>query len=146
MRIVLQRVKEASVIVEGKKVANIGKGFLLLVGVAKGDEEKSVRNLAAKISKLRVFEDENGKMNLSIKDIEGEVLSVPQFTLLGSTNKGNRPGFDMAALPDKAESMWKLFNNVMRADGTKVSEGVFAAHMDVALVNDGPVTLILDSK
>jgi len=146
MRVVLQRVKRAAVSVSGKDVVSIGKGFLLLVGVGKSDTAGTAAAMAAKIGKLRVFEDDRGKMNLSLKDVGGAVLSVPQFTLLGITDKGNRPGFDLAAPPPEAETLWKRFNETLRREGIGVSEGRFGKHMEVNLVNDGPVTFVLDSK
>ncbi len=146
MRIVLQRVKEASVAVDGKVIASIGKGFLLLVGVSRDDTERIAEPMARKISSLRVFEDSEGKMNLDIRETEGEVLSVPQFTLLGNTEKGNRPGFDNAAEPEKAKAIWESFNSHLESGGIKVSGGEFAAHMEVSLVNDGPVTFVLEKK
>ena len=146
MRIVLQRVKEASVSVAGEEKSSIGKGFLLLVGVGKDDTAKEALILAQKISKLRIFVDDQGKMNLGLKDAGGEVLSVPQFTLLGETNKGNRPGFDLAAPPEEAKALWQEFNRMLTKEGINVSEGEFGEHMEVRLVNDGPVTFVLDSK
>ena len=146
MRIVLQRVKNASVEVGGKSISSIKSGFLLLVGVAKGDSSSEAKELAEKVSKLRVFEDQEGKMNLDAKELKKEILSVPQFTLLGSTDKGNRPGFDDAASPEEAKSLWKEFNSFLSSFGIKVEEGEFGEHMEVSLVNDGPVTFVLDSK
>ena len=146
MKVVLQRVKQAAVDVGGERKAQIKKGFLLLVGIGREDDREVVGAMARKVSKLRVFEDTEGKMNLDLREAGGEVLSVPQFTLLGSTEKGNRPGFERAASPDKAEALWKDFNEVLRSCGVAVSEGRFSAHMEVSLVNDGPVTFILDSK
>jgi len=146
MRIVLQRVKKASVAVSGKTVSFIGKGFLLLVGIAKNDTLENLEKAANKTSAMRVFVDTDGKMNLNIKDAGGEVLSVPQFTLLANTEKGNRPGFDGAAAPRDAEKLWKHFNEMLRKNEIAVSEGVFGAHMEVSLVNDGPVTIVMDPK
>jgi len=146
MRIVLQRVKKAVVTVQNKKIASIEKGFLLLVGIGRQDTSLIIEKAAQKISTLRIFEDDNGKMNLNIQQAAGGVLSVPQFTLLANTEKGNRPGFDNAARPDKAEVLWKNFNSVLKKMGTPVSEGKFGAHMEVSIVNDGPVTFIIDSK
>jgi D-tyrosyl-tRNA(Tyr) deacylase len=146
MKVVLQRVKEASVSVEGVEKDSIGKGLLLLVGVGKGDTAGAAADMARKIGKMRIFEDDKGKMNLDIKQAGGEVLSVPQFTLLGSTQKGNRPGFDDAAEPARAEALWKGFNEVLRKEDIAVGEGEFGARMEVKLVNDGPVTFILDSN
>ena len=146
MRIVLQRVKNASVTVEEEKIAAIDKGFLLLVGVAKGDTIDIAVRMAQKIANLRIFEDEGGKMNLSLKDTGGKVLSVPQFTLLASLEKGNRPGFDLAALPEEAKALWEEFNKALTSNGIELSKGEFAAHMEVSLINDGPVTLVFDSR
>ncbi|MGB2600916.1 MAG: D-aminoacyl-tRNA deacylase [Candidatus Omnitrophota bacterium] len=146
MRVVVQRVKESSVAVGGEKKSEITGGFMLLVGVAKDDTLEVIEAMAKKISKLRVFEDEEGKMNMDLAQVGGKVLSVPQFTLLGRTDKGNRPGFDDAADPVKAEDYWKRFNEVLRAEGLHVAEGEFGAHMEVSLVNDGPVTFVLDLK
>ena len=101
--------------------------------------------MAVKISKLRIFEDDNEKMNLSLADVNGEILSVPQFTLLGNTDKGNRPGFDDAALPGEAAGLWQKFDDILRGRGISVGEGVFGAHMEVSLVNDGPVTFVMES-
>ena len=146
MRIVIQRVSEASVAVGGSTIASIGKGMLLLVGVADGDTREDASKAAEKISKLRIFEDQNGKMNLDVTGVSAEVLSVSQFTLLADISKGNRPGFDPAAGPERAESLWQELNGLLRAKGLKVHTGQFGAHMDVALVNDGPVTIIFDSR
>lgn len=146
MRVVLQRVAEAAVAVGEKEKASIKKGFLLLVGVAKEDSADTVVRMAQKISKLRVFEDARGKMNLDLSQVNGEVLSVPQFTLLGTTEKGNRPAFTAAAAPDSAKYLWAAFNDALKDAGIKVRKGEFAAHMRVSLINDGPVTFVLDSK
>ena len=146
MRVVLQRVKEAAVTVGGKEIASTGRGFLLLVGVSKEDTPDAAEAMAKKIGKLRVFEDENGKMNLDILQAEGEVLSVPQFTLLADTTKGNRPGFDNAASPEEAKALWEEFNKALEGENVSVKKGDFGAHMEISLVNDGPVTFVLDSK
>ena len=146
MRIVLQRVKKAAVIVEGKEKAAIGAGFLLLVGVGRGDVPETAEVVARKISKLRVFENGQGKMNMDIKEVCGEVLSVPQFTLLGKTEKGNRPGFDLAAAPAEARVLWQRFNDALRSRGVPVRGGEFGARMEVTLVNDGPVTFVIESE
>lgn len=144
MRVVLQRVNEADVTVDGKVVSAIGIGFVLLVGIEKDDGIETVEHMARKISKMRVFEDELGKMNLDLSQVNGQILSVPQFTLLADTEKGNRPGFDNAAEPDEAKALWKSFNEFLRAEGLPVYEGVFGAHMKVSLMNDGPVTFVLE--
>jgi len=145
MKIVLQRVKNASVSVGGKKVSGIGVGLLLLVGVAKGDGEAEAGWLAEKISSLRVFVDEEGKMNLSVRDAGGEVLAVSQFTLLADTRKGKRPSFVGAAPPQEAEPLFDRFCDLLGEAGVgSVKKGSFGAMMDVALVSDGPVTIVLE--
>ena len=145
MRIVLQRVKRASVTVEGKTVSEIGSGLLLLVGVAQGDGEEEAAWLARKVARLRVFGDEDGKMNLSVADTGDEILAVSQFTLLADTRKGNRPSFIRAALPEQAEPLFDYFREKLREeDISSVKTGRFGAMMDVALVNDGPVTIVLE--
>jgi len=146
MRIVIQKVKQAKVIVNEKGFASIGKGLVLLVGIAKDDTCKDVGYLANKIKNMRIFDDSNKKMNLNITQINGEILSVPQFTLYGDMYQGNRPGFDEAAPPEIAKELWKTFNDVLRKEKIVVKEGQFAAKMQVALVNDGPATFYLDSK
>jgi len=145
MKIVIQRVKKAKVAVEGKDAAEIGRGMLLLIGVGKDDSAEDIERLSKKVAALRIFEDGQGKMNLDVRQINGQVLSVPQFTLYADTRKGNRPGFDMAAEPKKAKDHWKDFNTMLKAAGIEVREGVFGARMEVELVNDGPVTIILDN-
>jgi D-tyrosyl-tRNA(Tyr) deacylase len=145
MKIVLQRVKNASVTVGGEKVSGIEAGLLLLVGVAKGDGEAEAGWLAEKISGLRVFADEEGKMNLSVRDAGGEVLAVSQFTLLADTSKGKRPSFVGAAPPQEAETLFDRFCDLLGEAGVRsVKKGSFGAMMDVALVNDGPVTVVLE--
>jgi len=145
VRVVLQRVKNASVAVGGERVSGIGDGLLLLVGVAVGDGEAEAAWLAEKISGLRIFNDGDGKMNLSVRDVGGEVLAVSQFTLLANTKKGKRPSFVGAAPPEAAERLFDYFCERLRATGAgPVKTGVFGAMMDVALVNDGPVTIILE--
>ncbi len=146
MRIVVQRSKDARVIVEEKIVGEIKRGFVLLVGVTHDDKLSDASFLAEKIANLRVFEDRDGKMNLSLLDVAGEILSVSQFTLYGDCRKGRRPNFMEAARPDHATEIYDAFNQYLREKGLKVETGVFGAMMDVQFTNDGPVTLILDSK
>lgn len=146
MRLVVQRSKEAKVTVEGEITGSITKGFVLLVGVTHEDQEKDAAFLAEKVANLRVFEDDGGKMNLSLLDVGGEILSVSQFTLYGDCRKGRRPNFMDAARPDHAASIYEAFNSFLIEKGIKVETGVFGAMMDVQLTNDGPVTLIIDSK
>ena len=146
MRVIIQRVKEAKVLVDDKEISSIGRGLLLLVAVGKEDSDTDINYLADKIKNMRIFEDDNEKMNLDIKHIGGQILSVPQFTLYADARKGNRPGFDKAAEPKAAEQVWKKFNNLLRNNTIPVKEGQFAAKMQVKLVNDGPVTIWLDSK
>jgi len=146
MRILVQRVKKAAVAVGGQTTAEIGIGLLLFVGMGKEDNMEDLEYLCKKISNLRIFEDEPGKMNLNVKQVNGMILSVPQFTLYADTRKGNRPGFDRSAEPESAKDYWLKFNNSLREQGIEVKEGRFAAHMEVSLVNDGPVTIWLDSK
>lgn len=143
---VIQRVSSASVEVDNKIVGEIGKGMVVLLGVAKGDIESDSDYLAEKILNLRIFEDDAGKMNRSLLDIKGEALIVSQFTLLGDTKKGRRPGFDLASPPDLAESFYERFIAKIRNSGIKVSKGVFGAKMLVKINNDGPVTFIAESK
>nr|WP_251136540.1 D-aminoacyl-tRNA deacylase [Exiguobacterium sp. s122] len=142
----LQRVKEASVTVDETIVGKIDVGYLLLVGVTHEDTETEVNWLADKVVGLRVFEDADEKMNLSIQDVAGKVLSVSQFTLYGDTLKGRRPAFTQAAKPDIAETLYEKFNDRLRTHGLVVETGTFGAMMDVALVNDGPVTLMLEKN
>lgn len=146
MRIVVQRVKESHVKVNEKIVGKIGKGLLLLVGIEKGDSENVLNYMAEKIVNLRIFPDENDKMNLSLLDVGGEILVVSQFTLAGSVEKGRRPGFDNAELPEKAEVLFNKFVEILRNKGAKVEKGEFRAMMEVYLINDGPVTFILERK
>ena len=146
MRIVIQRVSEASVEIEGKIYGEIKKGFLLLVGIEDADTEEILEKMAAKISKLRIFEDEEGKMNLSIEQVSGSILSISQFTLYADTHKGNRPSFTLAGKPEYAKEMYLRFNHLLRKKGISVEEGIFGADMKVKLINDGPVTIWLDSK
>jgi D-tyrosyl-tRNA(Tyr) deacylase len=145
MKAVIQRVTRASVQVEGKTVGQIEAGLLVLLGVAKGDGESDGRILVEKIRTLRIFSDDQGKMNRSLVDIGGSVLLVSQFTLLGRTANGRRPSFDEAAPPDEAKRLYEQVVADLRDNGTHVETGVFAAHMQVELLNEGPVTFVLDS-
>ena len=147
MRIVLQRVKSASVSIEGLVVGEIEQGFLLLVGVGPNDTRDDASYLARKIAGMRIFSDENGKMNLSIDQVGGKILSVSQFTLFADTKKGNRPSFTGAASPEAANKLYEEFNEILRTEyGLIVETGEFGADMQVSLVNDGPVTILLDTK
>lgn len=145
MRAVVQRVKEASVRVDGEVVGAIGQGYLVFLGVTHEDSEKDAKYLADKIAGLRIFEDENDKMNLSIKDKGGEILSVSQFTLFGDCRNGRRPSFTEAAGAEKGRALYETFNQYLRDNALSVATGQFQAHMDVSLMNDGPVTMLLDS-
>ena len=146
MRAVIQRVSSARVRVGGEIVGEIGKGFLVLLAVGKEDSEKDADWLAEKIVGLRVFEDEQGKLNLSLKDVGGEILIVSQFTLYGDCRKGRRPSFDQSAPPELAERLYNYFVEKVKEKGVKVATGRFQAFMEVELVNSGPVTLIIDSQ
>ncbi|MDO4771986.1 MAG: D-aminoacyl-tRNA deacylase [Bacillota bacterium] len=145
MRAVVQRVSQASVSVEGKTVSEIGRGFMVLIGVEQGDGEDDARYLAEKLLHLRVFEDEDDKMNLSIMDVGGEMLLVSQFTLLGDCRKGRRPSFVKAERPEEADRLYEAVCEIL-SQSLPVKKGVFQTHMMVSLVNDGPVTLLIDSK
>lgn len=146
MRIVLQRSREASVTVEGTVTGQITKGCVLLVGITHDDTEADADFLAAKIAKTRIWEDEDGKMNRSIGQHGGTILSISQFTLYADTKKGNRPSFTGASRPEHAEPLWQYFNEALRNEGLDVETGIFGAMMDVQLINDGPVTIIFDSR
>ena len=143
MRIVVQRVKEASCTVEGKITGRIDQGFMLLVGFSKSDTREIARKYAEPVSKLRIFSDENGKMNRSIYEVNGSVLSISQFTLYGDAWKSNRPGFTEAMGGTEASELYDYFNDVLRELGLRVETGIFGADMQISLVNDGPVTIIL---
>lgn len=144
MKIVLQKVKKASVSVDNKIVGNIDKGYCLLVGVHKESTEEDARYLAKKIAQARLFEDENDKINLSLKDVGGSILSVSQFTLYADTKKGNRPSFTSAADAEKANELYEKFNEYLREEGVKVETGIFQTMMEVNIVNDGPVTIVYE--
>ncbi len=147
MRIVIQKVKEALVLVENKTISYIKNGLLVLVGIENDDTQEDIDYLIKKITQLRVFEDENGVMNLSVKDVGGDIIVVSQFTLQANTKKGNRPSYIRAAKPEFSIPMYEGFvKTIEQAIGKKVGTGEFGAMMDVALINDGPVTIIIDSK
>ena len=145
MKVVIQRVKEAQVTIDDELVGDISQGLLLLVGVGPDDEQEDLDYAVRKITNMRIFSDDMGKMNLSVQDIKGSILSVSQFTLFADTKKGNRPAFTGAAKPDKAEKMYLDFNEAL-AQFVPVETGVFGADMQVSLVNDGPVTILLHTK
>jgi len=146
MKVVLQRVKKARVEADGRIAGEIGPGICLLVGIEKGDTLQDAESLARKAVELRIFPDAEGKMNLSLADVGGEVLAVSQFTLAGSVKKGRRPSFDNAEEPERAADLFNQFVDLIRKTGLRVATGVFQAMMDVHILNDGPVTFVLDSK
>ena len=146
MRVVVQRVLSASCTIDGKLYSKIEKGYLLLVGFTHSDSIKEVKYLAKKIANLRVFEDENGKMNLSLKTVDGKILSISQFTLYADTKDGNRPAFINAMKPKEASELYDMFNEELRGYDIEVLTGVFGADMKINLVNDGPVTIIYDEN
>lgn len=146
MRVVLQRVQKARVSVEGRPLAEIGRGMVLLVGVGQNDTEKDLAYVARKSAGLRVFEDNQGKMNRSILDIGGEALAISQFTLYGDTRKGKRPDFTNAAPPEVAQPLYEHFVELLRSEGVPTKTGIFAAHMLVEIHNDGPVTCIIERE
>ena len=143
MKVLVQKVTSASVTVNKQKVSEITDGYLLFVGVEKGDDKSKAEYLAKKVANFRIFTDENDKMNLSITDVGGEILAVSQFTLAADLSRGNRPGFDTAALPQDAEPLYEYFVEQLRGYGIKVKTGIFQADMKVALINDGPCTFLL---
>lgn len=145
MKVVVQRVSEASVSVEKNELASIKQGLLLLVGIQKGDTNEQMEKMASKIAKMRIFEDNDEKMNLSVTDVGGSILSVSQFTLLANTTKGNRPSFVEAAAPDEAIPLYNYFNQQLEQNNLPVSTGQFGAHMMISLINDGPVTICLEN-
>ncbi len=146
MRLVVQRVKEASCTVEGNVTGKINNGFMVLVGFGNDDNKAIVEKMANKLAKLRVFEDSNGKMNLGLKDINGDILSISQFTLYADCSKGNRPSFNLALKGEEATKLYDYFNEVLRQLGFRVETGIFGADMKIKLLNDGPVTIIMDSR
>jgi len=143
MKVLVQKVLSASVSVAGKVVSNIDNGYLLFVGIEKGDNKQQADYLAKKVANLRIFTDENDKMNLSIKDTGGEILAVSQFTLAADVSRGNRPGFETAALPDDAQKLYEYFVEKLKTFDIEVKTGIFQADMKVALINDGPCTFLL---
>ena len=145
MRILIQRVSRASVTVGGERVAAIGRGYLALVGVTHDDTAATAAKLAAKTARLRVFEDDAGLMNLALADVGGEVLAVSQFTLYADARRGNRPSFTDAAGAEQGEAVYAAYVEALRAEGVPVQTGIFGAHMNVELVNDGPVTILLEA-
>lgn len=146
MKAVIQRVANASVVVDGETVGSCGRGYLILLGVANGDSETDAELLAKKIASLRIFRDENDKMNLSIKDIDGEILVISQFTLLANYRHGNRPDFLESAKPEEANRLYEYFKELISHEVRRVECGIFGADMKVSLTNDGPVTICMDSE
>ncbi|MFC6465479.1 D-aminoacyl-tRNA deacylase [Marinilactibacillus sp. GCM10026970] len=146
MRLVIQRVLEAQVKIDNDIVGSIDKGLMILVGIGENDSDEDVDYLVQKVSNMRIFEDEKGKMNLSLRQVEGSILSVSQFTLFADTKKGNRPSFTRSAKPDIAIPLYEQFNQSLRNQGIRVETGRFGADMQVFLINDGPVTITIDSQ
>lgn len=146
MRLVIQRVSEASVEIEGKINGEIKEGFMVLVGITNDDNKEVAEKMADKLIHLRIFEDENEKLNLSLMDVEGEILSISQFTLYANCKKGRRPSFLDAAKPDLSKPLYEYFNEYLTKKGVHVETGIFGAMMNVSLINEGPTTIILDSK
>lgn len=146
MRAVVQRVTQADVTVDGRVTGNIDKGLMVLLGVEEGDSAEDARYMAQKTAGLRIFEDSEGKMNLSVKDVGGSVLAVSQFTLLGDARKGKRPSFVKAARPQEADTLYRMYIDLLKEEGISTGEGVFRAEMLVRIYNDGPVTILIDSR
>ena len=146
MRAVVQKVKKAQVLSEGKLSGEIGQGLVVFLGVTHDDTEDDAKYLAEKVANLRIFKDSEDKLNLSVQDVGGEIMSVSQFTLYGDCRKGRRPSFTQAAKPERANELYEQFNDYLRKEGLNVATGVFQTQMEVSLVNDGPVTMLLDSK
>ncbi len=146
MKIIVQRVKESSVVIDGEIHGRIDKGFMVLVGFCQSDNDDIVRKMVNKLINLRIFEDNKGKMNLSLMDVKGEILSISQFTLYADCRKGRRPSFIEAAKPDIAIPLYNYFNQCIENNGVHVETGIFGADMKVSLINDGPVTIVLDSR
>ena len=145
MKAVIQRVSKAKLSVGGELISEIGRGLVVYFGVGEGDDDKNAGVLAAKIAKMRIFEDDAGKMNLSVLDVGGEILSVSQFTLLADTSRGNRPSFTFAEKPARAKEIYDLFSDELEKNGVKVKRGIFGADMKIEQVNEGPVTIIIES-
>ena len=146
VRIVIQRSKRAEVKIKNEVVGSIEQGLVLLVGIESADTQEDVDYLVRKVAAMRIFSDESDKMNFSVKDVKGDILSISQFTLHADTKKGNRPSFIQAAIPEAANALYELFNEGLRKNDLRVVNGVFGADMEVSLINDGPVTIIIDSK
>ena len=146
MKLVVQRVSSAKSIVENNITGSINTGYMVLVGFGNDDNHEIIEKMADKLIKLRIFEDENGKMNRSIREVEGRILSISQFTLYADSSKGNRPSFTDALQADRSIEYYRYFNDYLRKQDIEVEEGIFGAHMEISLTNDGPVTIILDSK
>ena len=146
MRLVIQKVSQSSVKIDGKIVGAIEKGYMVLVGITNGDDETLVEKMVDKLVNLRIFEDENEKLNLSLMDIKGEILSISQFTLYANCKKGRRPSFLDAAKPEISKPLYEYFNKALENAGVHIETGIFGAMMKVSLINDGPTTIILDSK
>jgi len=144
MKLLIQRVRQASVQIGNDTIASIGGGLLVFVGVTQSDQAETAQKLAEKVAYLRIFDDSEGKMNLDVIQVKGEILAVSQFTLYADTSRGRRPGFEMAAKPDRAEQVYRFFSQALRGLGLKVQEGKFQEHMVVSLENDGPATFMLE--